>query len=43
VSKWQEAGEDCIMRSFTKYYYDDRVIEDEMGGECSKHERDEKY
>jgi hypothetical protein len=23
--KWWEAGEDCIMRSFTKYYYDVQI------------------
>jgi hypothetical protein len=29
------------MRSFTKYYYGAQIKEDEMGGACSKHGRDE--
>jgi hypothetical protein len=40
--KWQETGEDCIMRSFTDYYSGDH-IEDEMGGTCSRDGRGEKY
>jgi hypothetical protein len=45
--KWWETGEDCIMESFvtcTLHYIlsDDQVQEDEMGGSCSTHRRDEK-
>jgi hypothetical protein len=28
---------------FTKYYTGDQIKEDKMGGECSTHQRDEKY
>jgi hypothetical protein len=46
--KWQEAGEDCIMKSFIicmlhKYYSGDQIKEDKIGGRCSTHGRDEKY
>jgi hypothetical protein len=42
--KWQEAGEDCIMRSFINFtlhqiLLGDRIKEDEIGGACSTHMR----
>jgi hypothetical protein len=43
--KWQEAGEYCIIKSFTTLNCI-RVIkikEAEMGGACSTYGRDEKY
>jgi len=41
--KWQEAGEDCIMRSFVTctliiYYYGDQVKEDERDGNVARME-----
>jgi hypothetical protein len=46
--KRREAGEDCIMRAsqhvrFTKYCSGGQMKEDEMGGKCSTHVRDEKF
>jgi hypothetical protein len=46
--KWRGFGEDCIIRifinvRFTIYYYGVQTKEDEMGGTCSTHGRDEKY
>jgi len=46
--KWQEAGEDCIMRSFITFMLHqtllgDQVKEDEMGGACSTLRCDEKF
>jgi hypothetical protein len=46
--KWQEAGEDYIMRNFRicklhKIFLELEVKEDEMGGECSTHGRDEEF
>jgi hypothetical protein len=42
--KWQETEEKCIIRSFiitslifTKYYYDDEIVKDEIGGAYSTH------
>jgi hypothetical protein len=45
--KWQEAAEDCIMRSFLKcirnhILVSDRIFEDEMCGTCSTHGRGDK-
>jgi len=40
--KWREAGENCIMRTFTKCHKGDQGKEDEMDGACSTHGRDEK-
>jgi hypothetical protein len=45
--KWQEAGENCIMRIFiivlfTRYYLGGQIKEDEMGGVRSTHGRNEK-
>jgi hypothetical protein len=34
-AKSWEAGEDCIMRSFTKCYLGDQIKENEIGGACS--------
>jgi hypothetical protein len=37
------AGEDCIIRSFvrfSKYYFGDKIKEDEMGGACRPDGRD---
>jgi hypothetical protein len=37
--KWQEAGEDCIMRSFitcTLQFYGDQIKEDEVDDACSR-------
>jgi hypothetical protein len=31
MKEWQENGEDCIMRSFTKYYQGDKIKENDMG------------
>jgi hypothetical protein len=36
--RWQEAGEDCIMRGFITY----QVKEDEVGGACRTNRIDEK-
>jgi hypothetical protein len=42
--KWQEAGEDCIMRSFiTCTLHQIQVKEDEMDGTCSTHGKYEKF
>jgi hypothetical protein len=38
--KWREAGEDCIMRSFVTCKLH-QIKEDEIGGACSMHGRDE--
>jgi len=38
---WQEAGEDCMMRSFITYMML-QVKEDEMGGGCNTDGKDEK-
>jgi len=45
--KWQEAAEDCIMRSFITctlhiYYLDDQVKEDALGGTWNTRGRNEK-
>jgi hypothetical protein len=37
--KWWEAGEDCIMRSFTKHCQDDQMKQDEMGGDKARTEQ----
>jgi hypothetical protein len=44
--KWWEAGEGCIMRSFITFTLHEVLLgryvkEDEMGGACNTHERDE--
>jgi hypothetical protein len=44
--KWQEEGEDCIMRSFVTYtlhriLLGDQIKKDEIGRTCSMHGRDE--
>jgi len=41
--KWQEAGEDCIMRSFTKYYWTGQIKEDETGGKSITDGTNDKY
>jgi hypothetical protein len=33
----KEAGQNTTVKSFTKYYWDDQIKEDEMGGACSAH------
>jgi hypothetical protein len=40
--KWQEAGEVCKLRMFTKYYWRDQVKENETGGACSTNGGDDK-
>jgi hypothetical protein len=39
VFSFQEAGENCIMRSFIIW---DKIKEDKMNGACSRHRTDEK-
>jgi hypothetical protein len=36
--KWQEAAENCKMRSFIKFHMDDQIKENERDGACSTHE-----
>jgi hypothetical protein len=42
--RWQETGEDCIMRSFITctMLSGDQIKEEEMGGLCSTHGVDAK-
>jgi len=43
--KWQEAGEDCIMRSFMTctLHQGDQIKDDEMDGACRMCGRYDKY
>jgi hypothetical protein len=41
--KWQEAGEDCMIKRLHNLYASPNIIrEDEMGEACTMHGRDEK-
>jgi hypothetical protein len=46
--KWEEPGEDCLMRNFVTSVLHQILLrlanqEDEMGGACSMHGRDDIY
>jgi hypothetical protein len=40
--KWQDAGEDCTMKSFMNCFYGEQIKGDEMDGTCRTHGRNKK-